>query len=233
MHKRHEQNARASALGIKKYPASASLPSVNSRWSVVTRAINQLKMNLKPQLILIVFFLLICSVSIGQVAGYQQQNIQGYNVYVELVALNNHPTETNEAISFLSTKLEEINNFNLQPQILDSLQAVTIFMDWNTTTGAAVYHPSAQWLLNNGYIVEKAKCVELSNIVNFVNWSEQNQPFMVMHELTHAYHDRVLGYGHAAITEAYNSAMTSGIYDLVSYHTGFGNYIDQEAYATN
>ena len=55
---------------------------------------------------------------------------------------------------------------------------------------------------------------------------------MVMHELAHAYHDRVLGFGYGPITSAYNNAMANSLYDLVSYHSGNGNYFDQEAYAT-
>lgn len=168
----------------------------------------------------------------GQISGYQHQNIDGFDVYIEQYALNNHQQETNEAIDLLSLKLQEINDLGLESEIRDSLQAVKIFMDWNTTTGGAVYHPNLQWLMNNGYIPEKWKSVEISNIINFINWTELNQPFIVMHELAHAYHDRVLGYGYIPITAAYDNAMANDLYDLVSYHAGNGNYFNQEAYAT-
>lgn len=64
-------------------------------------------------------------------------------------------------------KLIEISQFNIDSSKLVSLKSVPIFMDWNTTTGAAQYHPSQAWLIANGYIPEKAKCVEISNISNF------------------------------------------------------------------
>ncbi|MEL7124564.1 MAG: T9SS type A sorting domain-containing protein, partial [Bacteroidota bacterium] len=120
----------------------------------------------------------------------------------------------------------------LTTEILDSLQAVKIFMDWNTTNGAAVYHPSVQWLTNNGYIPEKAKSVEISNVVNFVNWSNQNQPSMVIHEMAHAYHDRVLGFDYNPIIKAFENAITFELYNSVSYHAGNDVYFNQQAYAT-
>ncbi|MFT4666520.1 MAG: hypothetical protein ACI8YQ_004444 [Polaribacter sp.] len=68
----------------------------------------------------------------GQITGYQYQPINGFDVYIELDALNNHQQETNEAIDLLSSKLEEINKLGLKSEIKDSLQVVKIFMDWNT-----------------------------------------------------------------------------------------------------
>ncbi len=168
---------------------------------------------------------------LSQISGYDLQQIQGYQVYIESDALADHQEVANEAIALLSDKLEIINELGLRADILDSLQAVTIFMDWNTTTGAAVYHPGLQWLINNGYIEEKWKAVEISNMTNFVNWSNQNQPYMVMHELAHAYHDRVLGFGYQPIIDAYEGAMAAELYESVSYHAGSGFYFDQEAYA--
>ena len=90
-------------------------------------------------------------------------------------------------------------------------------MDWNTTNGAACYHPNLQWLINNGYIKDKWKSVEISNIVNFINWTELNQPFMVVHEMAHAYHDRVLGYNYLSIIQSYNNAMQASLYNWVLY----------------
>ncbi|QQX75605.1 MULTISPECIES: T9SS type A sorting domain-containing protein [Aequorivita] len=181
----------------------------------------------------ILLFLLVITPNIifAQINGYQSRSIQGFEVYVLEEALNNHPQETNEAIDLLTTKLAEIVDFGLKEEILEELRLVKIFMDWNTTNGSAVYHPYLQWLIDNGYIVEKWKSIEISNINNFINWTELNQPFMVMHEMAHAYHHRVLGFTYAPILQAYNSAMQSGLYDSVLYHAGNGVYYYREAYA--
>tara|TARA_R110000772_G_C13254313_1_gene434804 strand:- start:330 stop:1283 length:954 start_codon:yes stop_codon:yes gene_type:complete len=182
---------------------------------------------------LIIFLqIIIPSLIFAQINGYESQNIQGFDVYVELDALNNYPQETNEAINLLTSKLIEIIDFELKDEIIEELKLVKIFVDWNTTNGAAVYHPSLQWLIDNGYIEEKWKSIEISNITNFINWTELNQPFMVMHEFAHAYHDRVLGFSYAPIIQSYNNAMQNNLYDSVLYHAGNGIYYYREAYAT-
>lgn len=50
-----------------------------------------------------------------------------------------------------------------------------------------------------------AKAVEIGSPERFVQWSQQ-QPWMVLHELAHAYHDRVLGFDHARIRGAFERA---------------------------
>ncbi len=167
----------------------------------------------------------------AQINGYESRSIQGFEVYVEQDALNNYPQETNEAINLLTSKLIEIIDFGLKEEIIEELQLVKIFVDWNTTNGSAVYHPYLQWLIDNGYIVEKWKSIEISNISNFINWTELNQPFMVMHEFAHAYHHRVLGFSYAPIIQAFNNAMQNNLYDSVLYHAGNGVYYYREAYA--
>lgn len=166
------------------------------------------------------------------VNGYTNYTLSGFNVLVENDALTNNSVLTNEAIDLLEINLIEISQFNIDPIKIDSLKAVPIFMDWNTTSGAAQYHPSETWLVANGYIPEKAMCVEISNITNFINWTNQNQPYMVLHELSHAYHHRVLNFNDPTITNAFNNAISNNLYTNISYHTGGGNYINQAtAYA--
>ena len=166
------------------------------------------------------------------VNGYTNYTLSGFNVLVENDAFTNNSVLTNEAIDLLEINLIEISHFNIDPVKLDSLKVVPIFMDWNTTTGAAQYHPSESWLIANSYIPEKARCVEISNITNFINWTNQNQPYMVLHELSHAYHHRVLNFNDPTITNAFNNAVSNNLYTNVSYHIGGGNYINQaSAYA--
>lgn len=166
------------------------------------------------------------------VNGYTNYNFSGFDVLVENNAFSVNSALTNTAIDLLQANLLEISQFNIDQTKMDALKAVPIFMDWNTTTGAAQYHPSEAWLIANGYIPEKAMCVEISNITNFINWTNQNQPYMVLHELAHAYHHRVLNFNNAIITSAFNNATTNNLYTNVSYHAGGGSYINQPtAYA--
>ena len=54
-----------------------------------------------------------------------------------------------------------------------------------------VYHPGAQWLINNGNLPEKVRCIDLMDVVKYVNGVLYHQPFMLLHEMTHAYQHRV------------------------------------------
>ena len=174
----------------------------------------------------LVLFCLLPNRSNGQLnaVGYTNYTLSGFNVLVQDTAFTNDSLLTNNAIDLMETKLIEISQFNIDPIKLDSLKAVPIFMDWNTSSGAAGYHPSRAWLIANGYIPEKAKSIEISNIANFINWTNLNQPYMVMHELAHAYHHRVLDFNSTIITNAFNNAVSSNLHTNVSYHSGGGNY---------
>ncbi|MDP5172426.1 MAG: T9SS type A sorting domain-containing protein [Bacteroidia bacterium] len=176
----------------------------------------------------------VCGQAQITVAGYTNYTMHGFHVLVEDNAVVQSNTMTTAAVNLLDAKLLEISQMCLAPVILDSLRAVTIFVDWNTTTGAAQYHPSKDWLIANGYLPEKARCVEISNVTNFVNWTNQNQPYMVLHEMAHAYHHRVFEYNHPAITQAYNEAVSLGLYTNISYYSGNGVYFNQpSAYGLN
>ena len=120
---------------------------------------------------------------------YTLYTLGGFTVYVEKAALSAHNTDTQTAINLLQTKLTEISNFNLKASIVSKLKSVRIFMDWSIDpSGAMRYDPSKDWLVANGQPAEKEKSVAITNISNFIAWTKLNQPYMVWHELAHAYH---------------------------------------------
>ncbi len=156
---------------------------------------------------------------------YLSLKIHGFHVLLEEKAINESTEETNEALDILRISLSEILELNIRSYIKDSLIKVPIFVDLNTKEDkAAVYHPNREWLQENGYPVEKERAVEITNITNFISWTEQNQPFMVFHELAHAYHHRIFNFDNEDITNAYQNALQEGLYLNVGYHEGGGNY---------
>ena len=166
------------------------------------------------------------------VPGYTSSEIAGFAVLTKDQDVLRDPFQMQAALSELRTQLEQVVNLPLRPQDLGAFLDVKVFIDLDKTNGGAVYHPSRAWLLQNGYIPEKERSVEISNATNFVNWSQQNQPWIVLHELAHAYHDQILGFNYPDIQATYANALTTGIYDSVDYNPGFGfPYIKLEAYA--
>lgn len=130
-----------------------------------------------------------------------------------------HP-EVAVSLRILEKKLREIKSLIGQEKIL-ILQQKPIWVEWEKRKdGAMEYHKSAEWLKNNGYPVEKEKCIEISNVKNFIAWQALNQPFMVLHEMAHAWHDRVLGLDNVKVLNAYEHAVRNNTYFSVDYNLG-------------
>jgi hypothetical protein len=140
------------------------------------------------------------------------QNVEGWNVLVDDRLLG-EPFEGigTKAIKFLEAKLFEITVI-VPAEQLKQLQAVTIVLDEECGGLTSMqYHPSAGWLKANGYSRELARCVHLpraSDLPTARNINEQ--PFVILHELAHAYHDQVLGFDQAQIIAAYEQFKASG-----------------------
>ncbi len=167
------------------------------------------------------------------IEGYKYKSIQGFDVYIQNKAIESEPELSNQAVDQIERNLKEIlNEFGLSKQVISSLRQTKIFVDLNTQNKGAVYHPNKQWLIENGYIPEKEKSIEISNVKNFLNWSAQNQPYMLFHELAHAYHHRQFGFDHPEVLNTYASAISSDLYGELKYHAGNGNYIQRKAYAS-
>jgi hypothetical protein len=78
-------------------------------------------------------------------------------------------------------------------------------------------HWSADWLESAGLPREKAGGVEVVNARDFLEW-RSSQPYMVLHELAHAYH-RMIGGDLPEIVAAYEHARAAGLYESVGRNT--------------
>lgn len=158
--------------------------------------------------------------------NYELLQVEGWTVRVQ-DSLADHPRRA-QGLALLHSKLTKIRK-TLPGRAVRKLRQVTIWVSENSDRGAA-YHPSAEWLQTNGRVPEMARSVEIQNFDDFIDWSGI-QPWMVLHELAHAWHHRFLpgGYDHPAILSAYKSAVKRGRYKRVLYHDGSR----QRAYALN
>src|SRR5207244_13364978 len=95
---------------------------------------------------------------------------------------------------------------------LHKLHAVTIVLNLSHgKRGPMQYRPSAGWLKANGYAADLAKCVHIPRAADLPTKRNINeQPWVILHELAHAYHDQVLGFDEPRIKEAYEKYKKSG-----------------------
>lgn len=161
------------------------------------------------------------------ISAYVQRKIMGFAVLIHREVLA-HPAEATDALRELEKQIRQILRA-VPPEPLRELRRVRIWLEWeNQPNGAAEYHPSAEWLREHGYNPQKAGGIEINNARNFVKWSRGEQPWMLLHELAHAYHHQVLGYENRMVLIAYQHAMRRGLYEQVEYIRGG----TQKAYAT-
>jgi hypothetical protein len=158
---------------------------------------------------------------------YAKREIRGFAVLLN-PEVEKHPDDAKAAMTELEAQLKNVCEV-VPEKPLAALKKVKIWVEWEAKkNGAAEFHPSAGWLKDNGYNPDKVRCVEINNARNFVAWSKKTQPWMVLHELAHAYHFTVLGDKYAPLHAAYKQALERKLYDEVEFvHGG-----KKKAYAT-
>jgi len=129
--------------------------------------------------------------------------------------------ETITTLHILNKKLYEIKTL-LTPSIYSTLTNVAIWLEVKKiTTGSSVwYHSSKGWLKANGYPEILEKSIEIKNMENFNVWSLNTQPYSLLHELAHAFHDIQPIEIKQAIANRFKVVMDLKLYDSVTYANG-------------
>ena len=145
-------------------------------------------------------------------SSHTSRSIEGWTVRVDDRLLRAPDDALGQrALRLLEAKLAEIRSV-VAPDRLAKLQSVTIVLD--LTHGrlrSMQYHPSAEWLESHGYSKDLARCVHIPEAADFANPRHNSeQPWCVLHELTHAYHDQVLGFEEERISAAFERFRKSG-----------------------
>ena len=150
------------------------------------------------------------------------KNVEGWTVRVDDRLLKEPEDELGrKALRFLEAKLADIKVV-VPGDRVEKLQRVTIVLDLtHGNLGPMQYHPSAEWLKGNGYSTELAKCVHLPRAVDVATKRNvREQPWVILHELAHAYHDQVLGFEEPRVKEAYENYKKSGHGDKALLYNG-------------
>ena len=154
--------------------------------------------------------------------SHTTRTIEGWNVRVDGRLLA-PPWDGlgSRALRFLESKLSDIRAV-VDAGPLEKLQRTTIVIDLNNGDLRPMqYHPNGKWLVDHGYAADLEKCVHIpvaADLATPRNIIEQ--PWVVLHELAHAYHDQVLGFEDSRIIRAYQAYKQSGHGDAALLYDG-------------
>lgn len=151
------------------------------------------------------------------------QKIEGWTVRIDDRLLGEAPDAVmgKRSLRFLEAKLVEIKEV-IPAERLKDLQEVTIVLDLSCgSLGSMQYHPSAGWLKANGFSEDLAKCVHIPKAADLaVRRNINEQPWVVLHELAHAFHDQKLDFEEARIKAAFEKYKESGRGDATLLYDG-------------
>ena len=146
-------------------------------------------------------------------SSYREQQIEGWRVLLNdrLLAETNLCERT---LKLLAAQLYQIT-CAVPPEPLAQLRQIPIWVERSSGQFKCMcYHESRGWLSTHGVNPEKTGAVELANPETFLDWTRE-QPWMVLHELAHGYHQRFLGHDHAGIRRCFKQAKTGRSYESV------------------
>jgi hypothetical protein len=153
---------------------------------------------------------------------HTKREIEGWTVHIDNRLLAGADKKIGDhALRILANRLYDIQHV-VPADKVEKLRKVDIWLDLSHgKLKPAQYHPSAGWLKDNGYAPALVKCVHIPVAAEFASVNHQRiQPWSVMHELAHAYHDQVLGFDHAEVKAAYERFRESGKYKSTLHING-------------
>jgi hypothetical protein len=176
---------------------------------------------------------LIHAATSSDVPGRQSQEIEGWTVHLSDELMARERAATERALELLTLQLQQIVRVVPAAAVVE-LKKVPLWIssEYPDVPPSAEYHPDAGWLRDNGRDPAMAKAIEFTNVRTFEREVER-MPALALHELAHAYHDRVLpnGFGNEPIRALFAKAQASGRYELVEQRLGDGRSVKVRAYA--
>ena len=148
------------------------------------------------------------TVAADQPARRVPVTLEGFRILVDDRLVEGGPDAGpgREALRFLESRLGDVR-IVVPADKLEKLRKVTIVLDKSCGDLRIMqYHPSADWLESHGYPRSLEKCVHIPEAADLATRrTVAEQPWVVLHELAHAYHDQVLGFDEPRIRAAWKA----------------------------
>jgi hypothetical protein len=153
-------------------------------------------------------------------ATFVIRSIEGWTVHVDNALLSKETAATERALTLLQQQLIEIVQ-KVPANAVAKLREVPLWFspEYEGIAPRAEYHPNERWLRTNGRNPAMVKGIEFTNVRIFEK-ELRRMPNFALHELAHAYHDRVLSFEHPEILAAFERVKAAGLYDAVERTRG-------------
>ena len=150
------------------------------------------------------------------------KKIEGWTVHIEPSMLESAPdSEDARSLAMLEAHLRILTAM-VPADRVEKLRKLEIWVERDHPTLKSMqYHPSEDWLRNNGHDPRLAKKYHVPVARNLISSAQlAKHPMVVLHELAHAYHDQVLSFDDPRIIAAYEKTKASGTYEKVMLYNG-------------
>lgn len=154
--------------------------------------------------------------------SHTERTIEGWTVHVDdRLLVEPGKGLGDQTVRLLTQRLGAVT-LVLPADKLTRLRQVEIWLDMtHGRLKSPQYHPSADWLKDHGYSAALARCVHIPDAEYFASPRfQREQPWGVMHELAHAYHDQVLDFEHEGIRTAWEKFCARPRYQSVLHMNG-------------
>ena len=153
-----------------------------------------------------------------------EKKLEGWTIKVDPKLLKNENNEFKDQVfTALANHLQRIK-YILPAAKVKEMQKLPIWLDHHyEPLGSMQYHPGVTWLRANKHDPRLEKHVHIPRAKALLNRSQwAKHPYVILHELAHAYHDQVLskGFENEEVLGAYNEAKEKGIYEKVLLYSG-------------
>ena len=175
--------------------------------------------------LLLAFALTALSAAAASAPERETREVRGWTLHINRALLDGaEKPVTERAIELLQRQLDEIIRV-VPSNAVTELRKVPLYFSppYSNAQPRAEFHPDGGWLRANGRDPAMAKGVEFTDTRDFEREMDR-MPNFTLHELAHAFHDRVVpdGFGNAEIKAAYERAKKSGTYDRIERWNGGG-----------
>ncbi len=160
---------------------------------------------------------------------YRVVNVKGWALHIHNEYLNGDRGVLDNALDNAAIQLGHIETL-LPANAVTELKRVPI---WITPPGkrTAEYHWERSWLIEHGRNPEMVRSVQITDIT-ILDRTRPAGPWVLMHEMAHAYHDRVLtDEDDKAVKAAWDQALAEGKYRNVLHLNRHRRETRVDAYA--